>query len=63
MKSHMTNKVMVVDDIDKQIWELASQVPYVSKPVAAVCVVLNFLLPGFGTMVAACASQDTVSKA
>ena len=53
---------MVVDNLDRQVWELVSNVPYVSKPVAIVSAVLNLLIPGFGTMIAACASSDTVSK-
>ena len=53
---------MVVDDIDRQVWALVSNVPYVTKPVAIIAAILNFLLPGFGTMIAACAASDTVSK-
>ena len=63
MKSHFQNKVAIVDDVDRQIWELVTNVPHVGKPVAIVAAVLNFILPGFGTMVAACAASDTVSKA
>ena len=53
---------MVVDDIDRQVWALVSNVPYVTKPVAIIAAILNFFLPGFGTMIAACAATDTVSK-
>ena len=53
---------MVVDDVDRQVWALVSNVPYVTKPVAIIAAILNFLLPGFGTMIAACASNETVSK-
>ena len=52
----MTNKVIVVDEVDKQVWELISNVPFVTKPVAAVCTLFNFMIPGFGTMIASCAS-------
>ena len=52
----MQEKVMVVDDADKKFWTLISNVPLVSKPVAIIQAVLNLILPGFGTMVAGCAS-------
>ena len=59
---HMRNKVMIVDDTDKRVWGLITNVPHVNKPVAVVQAVVNFILPGFGTFIFACASPDTVSK-
>ena len=59
---HFNNKVLVVDDVDKQVFEMMTNVPHVSKPIAGVCAVLNLIFPGFGTLVAACASQENVSK-
>ena len=53
---------MVLDDVDKQVWDLVTNVPFVSKPVAIVSAVLNVFLPGFGTLFAACASPENVSK-
>ena len=53
---------MVVDDIDMQVWELTSNVPHVSQPVAVASAVLNFFLAGAGTLVAACAAGESVSK-
>ena len=49
---------------DKQIWDQLREVPRVSNLiVAGVCLALNFLLPGSGTLVAACADVgDIVSK-
>ena len=61
-KSHLKHKVMVIDDVDRQVWELVSNVPYVSKPVAGIQALLNLIFPGVGTWVAACAAQDNVSK-
>ena len=58
----MQTKVMVIDDVDKQVYEMATNVPHVTKPVAIVCVLLNLIFPGFGTLVAACAASDNVSK-
>ena len=62
MQNHFQQKVLVVDDVDRQVWELVSNVPLVSKPVAIVAAVMNVLLPWFGTAIAACASEDIVSK-
>jgi len=53
---------MQVDETDKQVWEMTTNVPRVSKPIAIVCAVLNFIVPGLGTLVAACSHQDNVSK-
>ena len=39
-----------------------TNVPLVSRPVAIGSAVVNVILPGFGTMIAACAAPDTVSK-
>ena len=58
----MKTKVLVVDDKDREVWRLTTDVPFVSMPVAGVCMLLNILLPGFGTWVAACASRETISK-
>lgn len=49
---------MVVDSVDKKIWEMVAEVPLVSKFVGVISAVLNVLLPGFGTLVTACAAQD-----
>ena len=53
---------MVVDDEDKRIWELITNVPQVSVLVACLTAVLNVILPGVGTMIIACAPKETTSK-
>tara|TARA_B110001450_G_C17253393_1_gene332468 strand:+ start:24 stop:188 length:165 start_codon:yes stop_codon:yes gene_type:complete len=53
---------MVVDDVDRQVWELMSNVPYVNKPVAVVSGIVNLIFPGFGTWITACVGGDTTSK-
>ena len=62
LKSHMQQKVMVIDDVDRQVWELVSNVPTVSKPIAAIQALLNLIFPGVGTWVTACAAPENVSK-
>tara|TARA_B110000503_G_C6910280_1_gene314375 strand:- start:320 stop:436 length:117 start_codon:yes stop_codon:yes gene_type:complete len=37
-------------------------VPKVSKPVAIIAAILNLIIPGCGTLMAACAAHDNVSK-
>ena len=41
---------------------MVSNVPYNKKPVAIASAVLNFIFPGIGTIVSACAGSDNVSK-
>ena len=54
--------MLIIDDVDRQVWELVSNVPHVSKPVAAIQALMNFLFPGFGTWISACAAPESVSK-
>ena len=58
----LPGKMMIVDEKDKLFWELVTDVPLVSRVMAVICALLNVLLPGLGTCVAACAAQETVSK-
>ena len=53
---------MVVDEVDKQVWDLISRVPIVHKYVSIAVAVINLIFPGFGTMIASCASEENVSK-
>ena len=41
---------------------LVSNVPFVTKPVAVVSAILNVLIPGLGTAIAACFADQNVSK-
>ena len=60
LKDHFSNKVMVVDNTDRQLWNYLTEVPTVSKGVAIASAVFNFLIPGLGTMIAACAGNELV---
>ena len=51
-----------MDDYDKQAWEIISNVPQVTKPVAFVAAAFNIIIPGLGTIIAACAAENNVSK-
>ena len=62
MRNHLNQKVLVIDDVDKQIWELVTTVPRLNKGFAVGFLFLNLLLPGFGTIAAACAANENVSK-
>ena len=59
---HMKTRVLVVDDSDKKVWELIRNVPQISKPAAVAQAVLNLVFPGIGTIMMACASNESVSK-
>ena len=65
MQDHLRNKVMQIDEHDKNVWELITvkSMPQVSKPVAVIQAIFNFFVPGVGTWIAACAdSGNSVSK-
>ncbi len=59
----MRNKVVKIGDTDREMWERITNVPKVSKTCAVISAIFNFLLPGFGTLITACfTEEDTVSK-
>ena len=58
----MQKKVMVVDEKDKQVWDLVTDVPLVTKPIAVISAIFNLLIPGLGTMISACSAKESVSK-
>ena len=61
--SHLKNKLVKIGDSDRQIWERVSNVPHVSKTCAVISAIFNFILPGFGTLIASCfTEEDNVSK-
>ena len=59
---HFKTKVIAIDETDKMVWGLITDVPKVGKPVAIISAILNLVIPGAGTLVAACAAHDNVSK-
>ena len=61
-KDHFKNKVLRVDDHDRDVWLMIQNVPKVPKIASFICTVVNILLPGFGTMLAACLTNDYTSK-
>ena len=59
----MKNKVMKVDEGDVMVWDIMTNVPNVNKAVSVISMILNVLIPGLGTGIAACADMDgNVSK-
>ena len=62
LSKQQMSKMMVIDDIDREVWEIVTNVPKVSMPVAVGQMVVNLVLPGFGTWITACASKENVSK-
>jgi len=43
---------------DGIIWDTIRNVPKLSKPIAVLCFVINLILPGIGTLIAACMTQE-----
>lgn len=59
----MSQKIMVKNSDDVIIWERLKNVPRLSKPIAIFCLLINIILPGIGTIIAACMTEEeTVSK-
>ena len=45
---------------DDLIWEKLKNVPKLTKPIAAFCTLFNVILPGTGTITAACMTEETL---
>ena len=55
-RAHLNEKVLKVDETDKAVWALMTNVPRINKNLAMVCAVLNVIIPGSGTLLAACSA-------
>ena len=54
---------MVRNSDDDIVWTKIKNVPKLTKPIAIFCAVINVILPGTGTITAACMTdEETVSK-
>ena len=49
--SFAKNKIIAVDDKDKQFWLLITDVPRVPTPLQYVCFVLNVIIPGMNNVI------------
>ena len=59
----MEQRVLVLNQEDDLIWEKLKNVPKLAKPFAILCCILNVILPGTGTITAACMStEQLISK-
>ena len=63
-KDYMNNKLIKVGDRDKQAWDMVREVPKINKYLAILFAIVNIVMPGWGTMFAACFAsvEETVSK-
>ena len=61
-KDHFQNRVFPIDESDRQVWEMITNVPRVSKHMSYFCGLLNCVFPGWGTFIAACFASENVSK-
>ena len=60
---HIQAKVLVIDERDRMIWDLITEMPQVNLGVAVAGLVLNVILPGSGTWLCTCVDKQNVSKA
>ena len=60
--STIKNGILQVNAQDLRVWELITMVPQVSNIWAYVCLALNILLPGTGTMLIACLGDANINK-
>ena len=58
VKQYVQSRVIQPDPTDQMLWQLLTMVPRVSMPVAGIVFFLNIILPGIGTIVAACANKN-----
>ena len=56
------NALLNVPQADVRAWELATNVPELQNLWAYVCLALNVLIPGTGTMICACLGDENMNK-
>ena len=62
-KAFMQAKVLGTNEEDDYVWQKVKNVPKLSKPLAIFCCFINIIIPGTGTITAACATdEEKVSK-
>ena len=62
-KRAFKERVMRADEQDKRVLEIALDMPKTHKVIAVLCFCINFVIPGFGTIIASlCTYSDTVPK-
>ena len=49
---------LLVDDADRERWNIITDVPLLAGPWPYICAILNVVLPGSGTMLAACIADS-----
>ena len=54
---HFKDRVFKVGDEDRVFYERCIDVPKVNKPVSFIVLILNLILPGVGTFLAACLEE------
>ena len=59
---NIKNGVFQINDTDLRVWELLIAVPVLSNVWAYVCLVLNILLPGMGTILCSCLGDANMNK-
>ena len=63
VKAHFKDRVFKLGDEDKEFYHSCINVPKVNKVVSFIVLILNLLLPGTGTFLAACLEErNYVSK-
>ena len=56
------NALLNVPQADVRAWELATNVPELQNLWAYVCLALNVIIPGTGTMICACLGDENMNK-
>ena len=56
------NALLKVEQADIRAWELVTDVPELQNVWAYVCLVLNIVLPGTGTMLCSCLGDENMNK-
>ena len=56
------NAMLSVPQADIRAWELITDVPELQNVWAYVCLILNIILPGTGTMLCSCLGDENMNK-
>ena len=60
--TYAMNAMLKVEQADIRAWELVTDVPQLQNVWAYVCLVLNIVIPGTGTMLCSCLGDENMNK-
>ena len=53
---------MGVNSTDIRVWQLVTDIPALKNVTAYICLIINIIIPGVGTMICSCVGDANINK-